>query len=212
MTKNHAAYSKMESLLKIDFKADWTHESIPTAWELKNINLTFILSWIYSQRDVFPIMLFCQVESKLLHCRITVWTLKKFIQKIFYSEDEISYLIFGVFGRKLFFLKWLTAIGRAKREFPVPLIPAISAESTVSVCCTYDIWIDSQYSSEILPEFWVKKSQQASEQSDSAAQKSAEPKTSKNLSDSLRQTQILVNSDEKFSVYRYQILKFSPSN
>ena len=166
---------------------------------------------MYSQRDVFPIMLLCQVESKLLHCRITVWTLKdfvyweKFIQKIFYSEDEISYLIFGVFGRKLFFLKWLTAIGRAKREFPVPLIPAISAESTVSVCWTYDIWIDSQYSSEILPEFWVKKSQQASEQSDSAAQKSAEPKTSKNLSDSLRKTQILVNSDEKFSVYRLRI-------
>ena len=23
--------------LKIDFRADWTHESIPTAWELKNI-------------------------------------------------------------------------------------------------------------------------------------------------------------------------------
>merc|ERR1719419_1231361 len=44
-------------------------------------------------------MLLCQVESKLLHCRITVWT-----------------LIFGVFGRKLFFLKWLTAIGRAKES------------------------------------------------------------------------------------------------
>ena len=23
--------------LKIDFRDDWTHESIPTAWELKNI-------------------------------------------------------------------------------------------------------------------------------------------------------------------------------
>ena len=36
-TKNHAADSKIGSPLKIDFRADSTHESIPTAWELKNI-------------------------------------------------------------------------------------------------------------------------------------------------------------------------------
>ena len=35
MTKNHAADSKMGSTLKIDFRADWTDECIPTAWELK---------------------------------------------------------------------------------------------------------------------------------------------------------------------------------
>ena len=34
ITKNHAADSKIGSPLKIDFRADWTHESIPTAWEL----------------------------------------------------------------------------------------------------------------------------------------------------------------------------------
>ena len=34
ITKNHAADSKIGSLLKIDFRADWTHETIPTAWEL----------------------------------------------------------------------------------------------------------------------------------------------------------------------------------
>ena len=34
ITKNHAADSKIASPLKIDFRADWTHESIPTAWEL----------------------------------------------------------------------------------------------------------------------------------------------------------------------------------
>ena len=34
ITKNHAADSKIESPRKIDFRADWTHESIPTAWEL----------------------------------------------------------------------------------------------------------------------------------------------------------------------------------
>ena len=36
--KNHADDSKIESLLKIDFKAEWTHESMPTAWELKLIS------------------------------------------------------------------------------------------------------------------------------------------------------------------------------
>ena len=35
ITKNHAADSKIGSPLKIDFRADWTHESNPTARELK---------------------------------------------------------------------------------------------------------------------------------------------------------------------------------
>ena len=35
ITKNHAADSKIGLPLKIDFRADWTHESTPTAWELK---------------------------------------------------------------------------------------------------------------------------------------------------------------------------------
>ena len=34
ITKNHADDSKIGSPLKIDFKAKWTHESIPTAWVL----------------------------------------------------------------------------------------------------------------------------------------------------------------------------------
>ena len=33
ITKNHAADSKKRNL-KIDFRADWTHEYIPTAWDL----------------------------------------------------------------------------------------------------------------------------------------------------------------------------------
>ena len=33
ITKNHAADSKIG--LEIDFRADWTHESFPTAWNLK---------------------------------------------------------------------------------------------------------------------------------------------------------------------------------
>ena len=37
ITKNHADDSKIGSPLKIDFKAEWTHESMPTAWELKFI-------------------------------------------------------------------------------------------------------------------------------------------------------------------------------
>ena len=34
ITRNHAVDSKIGFLLKIDFRADWTHEFIPTAWEL----------------------------------------------------------------------------------------------------------------------------------------------------------------------------------
>ena len=34
ITKNHADDSKIGSALKIDFKAEWTHESMPTAWVL----------------------------------------------------------------------------------------------------------------------------------------------------------------------------------
>ena len=34
ITKNHEALSKIGFSLKIDFRADWTHESHPTAWEL----------------------------------------------------------------------------------------------------------------------------------------------------------------------------------
>ena len=34
ITKNHADDSKKGSPLKIDFKAEWTHESMPTAWVL----------------------------------------------------------------------------------------------------------------------------------------------------------------------------------
>ena len=35
ITKNRAAYSKIGSAKKIDFRAIETHESHPTAWELK---------------------------------------------------------------------------------------------------------------------------------------------------------------------------------
>ena len=35
ITKSHAADSKIRSPKKIDFSADGTHESHPTAWELK---------------------------------------------------------------------------------------------------------------------------------------------------------------------------------
>ena len=35
MTKNHPADSKIGYPLKIDYRADWTHESNPTACELK---------------------------------------------------------------------------------------------------------------------------------------------------------------------------------
>ena len=37
ITKNRADDSKIGFTLKIDFRADWTHESNPTAWELKNV-------------------------------------------------------------------------------------------------------------------------------------------------------------------------------
>ena len=41
ITKNHADDSKIGSPLKIDFKAEWTHESMPTAWELILCNIEF---------------------------------------------------------------------------------------------------------------------------------------------------------------------------
>ena len=34
-TKNHAADSKIGSPNKINFRADWTHQSNPTAWKLR---------------------------------------------------------------------------------------------------------------------------------------------------------------------------------
>ena len=34
ITKNHADYSKIKNPQKIDFTANETHESHPTAWEL----------------------------------------------------------------------------------------------------------------------------------------------------------------------------------
>ena len=36
ITKNLADDSKIGSPLKIDFKAEWTHESMPTAWVLSS--------------------------------------------------------------------------------------------------------------------------------------------------------------------------------
>ena len=36
ITKNHAADSKIGSSQKIDFRADGTHASHPTAWELRS--------------------------------------------------------------------------------------------------------------------------------------------------------------------------------
>ena len=37
ITKNLAADSEIGSPQKIDFRADWTHESHPTAWELTSL-------------------------------------------------------------------------------------------------------------------------------------------------------------------------------
>ena len=39
ITKNYASDSKIRSPQKIDFRADGTHESNPTAWELRNLNM-----------------------------------------------------------------------------------------------------------------------------------------------------------------------------
>ena len=56
--KNHASDSKIGSLHKIDFRADGTHESHPTAWEL-NINS-------YVQVHVLRIQMLCiQILSDL---------------------------------------------------------------------------------------------------------------------------------------------------
>ena len=42
ITKNLSADSKIRSSLKMDFRADWTHEFNPTAWKLTlNIGIVF---------------------------------------------------------------------------------------------------------------------------------------------------------------------------
>ena len=43
ITKNQAVDSKVGSLLKIDFGAEWTHESIPTAWDLNGLDKPTLL-------------------------------------------------------------------------------------------------------------------------------------------------------------------------
>ena len=52
ITKNHAADSKIGSPLKIDFRADWTHVSIPTGWELK-LDLILNCSQIFSRKLLY---------------------------------------------------------------------------------------------------------------------------------------------------------------
>ena len=42
ITKNLAADSNIDSPRKIDFRANWTHESNPTAWELILTLLLFL--------------------------------------------------------------------------------------------------------------------------------------------------------------------------
>ena len=41
ITKNLPVDSKIMSPLKMDFRADWTHESNPTAWEL-TLKIVFV--------------------------------------------------------------------------------------------------------------------------------------------------------------------------
>ena len=51
ITKNHAADSKIGSPLKIDFRANWTHESNPTALELRSLkdhHLIIILNQVFN--------------------------------------------------------------------------------------------------------------------------------------------------------------------
>ena len=48
ITKNHAADSKIGSLLKIDFRAYWTHESNPTAWVLITFSFDIFILIYYS--------------------------------------------------------------------------------------------------------------------------------------------------------------------
>ena len=53
ITKNLAVDSKIVSALKIDFTADWAHESNPTAWELiRKKNLMLNLKNLYRLEDV----------------------------------------------------------------------------------------------------------------------------------------------------------------
>ena len=52
ITKNHAADSKIGSPLKIDFRADWSHESNPTAWELSYKKVRFVSESSHCDREI----------------------------------------------------------------------------------------------------------------------------------------------------------------
>ena len=51
ITKNHAVDLKIGSPLKIDFRADLTHESIPTAWELR-LKRAWPQVWNFFRRSI----------------------------------------------------------------------------------------------------------------------------------------------------------------
>ena len=54
ITKNHAADSKIGSSLEIDFSADWTHESNPTAWVLSDSMLKKCRLFIFPKSFPYP--------------------------------------------------------------------------------------------------------------------------------------------------------------
>ena len=72
ITKNHAADSKIGSLFKIDSRADWTHESIPTAWELLSEKFQprtgnfFVPNLIFFSQYLIPGTLFQKPKMKFL--------------------------------------------------------------------------------------------------------------------------------------------------
>ena len=114
--KNNTSDSKIGSPLKIDFRADWTHESIPTAWELKSscwsLNLTlrrlYRQSWLL---EVFFSSHGWQATCKsvknplIIHFLFPKSNRKKFIkdnfQKIFGIFEILSFFSFEtIFGGK----------------------------------------------------------------------------------------------------------------
>ena len=72
ITKNLAADSKIGSLLKIDFRADWTHESYPTAWELTSLNF-LDTSYLFCKNNLQEIAGMTSIKNKLIILLSSSW-------------------------------------------------------------------------------------------------------------------------------------------
>ena len=99
-TKNQAAVSKIESPLKIDFRADWTHESNPTAWELKSclwyrLDLTFEIFQFFYLHLTLIFALESEVPIRFLALQVNLFPLSSRVKPEIFNSAILSFGIFS---------------------------------------------------------------------------------------------------------------------